>query len=87
VISKARPSFWRCYAGLPEFVKEQSRQAYGLFRRDPRYPSLRFKKLRSSDNLWSVRISEQYRAVDVREGDTIEWIWIGSHAEFDKLFS
>jgi len=48
---------------------------------------LRFKKLQAHDNLWSVRINEQYRAVGVRSGDTVEWIWIGTHNEFDNLFS
>ena len=46
-----------------------------------------FKKLQAHDNLWSVRINEQYRAVGVRSGDTIEWIWVGTHNEFDNLFS
>jgi hypothetical protein len=29
----------------------------------------------------------QYRAVGMRTGDTVEWIWIGNHNEFDNLFS
>ena len=61
--------------------------AYQLFEENPNHPSLRFKKLQGSDRIWSVRISEQYRAVGVRSGDTIEWIWIGTHNEFDNLFS
>jgi len=61
--------------------------AYQLFAENPDHPSLRFKKLQVSDSIWSVRISEQYRAVGVRSGDTIEWIWIGTHNEFDNLFS
>jgi len=61
--------------------------AYHLFAENPNHPSLRFKKLQGSDRIWSVRISEQFRAVGVRSGDTIEWIWIGTHNEFDNLFS
>lgn len=61
--------------------------AYQLFAENPDHPSLRFKKLQGSDRIWSVRISEQFRAVGVRSGDAIEWIWIGTHNEFDKLFS
>jgi plasmid maintenance system killer protein len=63
-----------------------ARQAYQLFSRNPDHPSLRFKKLRGYDDVWSVRISEQYRAVGERKGDTIEWAWIGSHNEFDSRF-
>jgi plasmid maintenance system killer protein len=61
--------------------------AYQLFSENPNHPSLRLKKLQGSDRIWSVRITEQYRAVGVRFDDTIEWIWIGTHNEFDNLFS
>jgi len=61
--------------------------AFQLFAENPNHPSLRFKKLQGSDRIWSVRISEPYRAVGVCSGDTIEWIWIGTHNEFDNLFS
>lgn len=87
MISKVRPAFWRAYDRLASPVKTRARAAYQLFERDPNHPSLRFKKLQGSSNIWSVRIGEQYRAVGVRSGDTIEWIWIGTHNEFDNLFS
>lgn len=87
MISKARPSFWRRYASLSSEVKARAREAYALFLKDADHPSLRFKKLKGSTNLWSARISDQYRAVGWHQGDTIEWIWIGTHNDFDKQFS
>jgi hypothetical protein len=87
VISKVRPSFWRAYGRLAPSVKARARLAYQLFAENPDHPSLRFKKLQGGDAIWSVRINEQFRAVGVRSGDTIEWIWIGTHNEFDNLFS
>ena len=87
MISKARPSFWRAYERLPQSVKKRAKLAWRLFERDPDHPSLRFKKLQARENVWSVRVNDQYRAVGVRTGDTIEWIWIGTHNEFDNLFS
>jgi hypothetical protein len=87
VISTVRPSFWRAYARLAPSVRARARLAYQLFAENPEHPSLRFKKLQGEAGIWSVRISEQYRAVGVRSGDTIEWIWIGTHNEFDNLFS
>lgn len=87
MISKARPSFWRAYEWLAPSVKVRARLAYQLFAENPDHPSLGFKKLQSNNNIWSVRINEQYRAVGVRSGDEIEWIWIGTHNDFDKLFS
>jgi plasmid maintenance system killer protein len=67
-------------------VREAARRAYGLFAENPDHPSLRFKKLSGYENVWSVRINEQYRAVGDRTGDTIVWVWVGSHNDFDKLF-
>ena len=87
MISKARPSFWRAYERLPPSVKSRAKLAWRLFERDPDHPSLRFKKLQARENVCSVRVNDQYRAVGVRAGDTIEWIWIGTHNEFDNLFS
>jgi hypothetical protein len=87
VISKVRPSFWRAYEKLAPSVKARARLAYQLFEQNPNHPSLRFKQLQGGGNFWSVRINEQYRAVGVRASDTIEWIWVGTHNEFDNLFS
>ena len=86
MISRTRPSFWRAYATLDPRLREASRRAYRLFEENPNHPSLRFKKLGGYEHVWSVRINEQYRAVGEREGDTVIWVWIGSHNDFDKLF-
>jgi hypothetical protein len=58
----------------------------GFSKEVPDHPSLQFKKLGGYDRVWSVRISDRYRAVGERRGDTISWAWIGTHNEFDKLF-
>ena len=84
--SRVRPSFWRAYASLSPSVRRFAKQAYQQFAQDPTHPSLRFKKLKGFDNVWSVRINDQYRAVGERDGDIIEWAWIGSHNDFDNLF-
>jgi hypothetical protein len=51
-------------------------------KRDPKYPSLHFKKV---GRYWSARVGAHYRAVGVESSDGIVWFWIGSHAEYDKL--
>jgi hypothetical protein len=68
-------------------VREAVRRAYGPFAENPDHPSLRFKKLAGYEDVWSVRINEQYRAVGERSGDTIVWGWVGSHNDFDRLFT
>lgn len=84
--SLTRPSIWRAYEGLDPRVRHAARKAYALFAENPEHPSLRFKKPGGYEHVWSVRISEQYRAVGQREGDTVVWVWIGSHNAFDQLF-
>ena len=69
----------------PAAVQRQARNAYKLFKADTTHPSLRFKKLPPHDELWSVRINSQYRAVGRWQGDTILWFFIGSHTDYDKL--
>jgi hypothetical protein len=86
VNSRTRPSFWRAYARLSEPQRQSARRAYALFAENPDHPSLRFKKLGGYEHVWSVRINEQYRAIGERRGDTIVWVWIGTHNEFDNLF-
>ena len=84
--SRVRPSFWRAYAELDPRIRDAARRAYTLFSENPAHPSLRFKKLAGYEDVWSVRINEQYRAVGQRDGETVIWAWIGSHNDFDKLF-
>jgi plasmid maintenance system killer protein len=67
-------------------VREAARRSYRIFAENPSHPSLRFKKLGGYEHIWSVRINEQYRAVGERSGETVIWVWIGSHNDFDKLF-
>jgi len=77
--------FWKCYAGLPAEVRSQAKGAYALFVKDPYYPSLHFKRIHSTRPIFSVRISIDYRAVGIVEGNEITWFWIGLHAEYDNL--
>ena len=59
---------------------------FRLFSANPTHNSLQFKKLRRQANVYSVRVTLDVRAVGYRTGDIIEWFWIGTHNEFDKLF-
>ncbi len=78
---RASPAFWSCYRRLPVDVQRQADRAFALLRRDPRHPSLHFKKV---GGLWSARIGRQYRALAEETADGLLWIWIGSHAGYDR---
>jgi len=67
---------------LPEEVRKVADEAYQHLKQDPRYPSLRLKKI---DRYWSARVGSGYRALAVEATDGLVWFWIGTHAEYDKL--
>ena len=54
---------------------------------NPSHPALRFKSVHPTEPIFSVRVSLHYRAVGVREGDSMIWFWIGSHDEYDRLLA
>ena len=83
--SRTTRAFRQAFASLPDGVRRQAQRAYRLFRRDPRHPSLRFKKVDEEGNIYSVRVGLGYRALEVMEVPTVVWFWIGSHAECDRL--
>lgn len=80
--SSATPDFWEAYGALSFEVRAQARRAYRIWRRNPRHPSLHFKK---TGGVWSVRISSEYRALALRQGDTFFWFWIGDHDGYRRM--
>jgi hypothetical protein len=78
----ASPDFWAGYRSLPQEVQKLADPAYEHLKRDPRYPSLQFKKV---GRFWSARIGATYRALGIQASDGVVWFWIGRHAEYDKL--
>lgn len=83
--SRTTRRFRKALARLPEQVKLQARQAYERFLEDPRHPSLQVKKVHPNLPIYSARISRDYRAVAVVEGDEWVWFFVGSHAEYASM--
>ncbi|MBL67644.1 MAG: hypothetical protein CMO74_04195 [Verrucomicrobiales bacterium] len=80
--SRAVSSFWKQYRSLPPDLHARAAKQYRLWLANPDHPSLRFKKV---GRYWSARISDNYRAVGVMDGDTVVWFFIGPHTEYEKL--
>jgi len=80
----ASPKFWELYRALPGDIRELADKNYQLLKSNPRYPSLHFKRI---GELWSVRVGQHYRALGVDVEGGIYWIWIGTHADYDKIVS
>lgn len=76
--------FWVLYGMLPREVRELADKNYALLKANPRHPSLQLKRI---EELWSVRVGQHYRALGIDAPEGIQWIWIGSHADYDKFIA
>ena len=83
--SRASSRFWKLYAQLPENVRRLARKNFLLWTTNPNHPSLDFKELRGGKGRFSVRIGDHYRALGRRTAEGLEWVWIGSHEESNRL--
>jgi hypothetical protein len=85
--SRTTRQFRGLFAKLPAHVQRQAREAYQLFRNNPRHPGLHFKQVLDKPPIFSARVGIGYRAMAAQDGQTWVWFWIGSHAEYDKLLA
>ena len=84
--SRATARFWKLYAALPARVQQLTRKNYRLWLDDQNHPSLAFKRLKGgSGKRFSIRVGDHYRAIGQRLDDSIEWVWIGSHEDYNKF--
>jgi hypothetical protein len=80
--SRASSKFWANYGRLPAEIRRSAVKQYRLWLQNPRHPSLQFKKVNA---FWSARITDDYRALGVMDGDDVIWFWIGTHEEYERL--
>ncbi|HEY0837931.1 MAG TPA: hypothetical protein VGE72_28705 [Azospirillum sp.] len=59
--------------------------AYRQWAANPWHPGLQFKQVHATRSIWSARINLGWRALGLREGETVTWFWIGSHDEYERL--
>jgi hypothetical protein len=83
--SRATERFWRLYRQLPGTVQELAVKNYKLWRDNPRHPSLHFKKLAGDNTRFSVRVGNHYRAIGQTTAGGVEWVWIGTHEDYNKI--
>ena len=79
---KAAPDFWSCYRALSEDVRDLADKNFQLLKRDPRHPSLQFKKV---GKVWSARVGRDHRALAVEVPEGFLWLWIGPHKDYERL--
>jgi mRNA-degrading endonuclease RelE of RelBE toxin-antitoxin system len=85
VLSVTTERFRKALGKLPDKVRSNAKKAYELWKIDPYHYSLNFKKIHSHEPVYSVRIGLSYRALGVKDGETLIWFWIGTHEEYNSL--
>ncbi len=73
------PRFERDYRNLPATLKAQVDQALLQMEEDLRYPSLRVKKMQSSQGIWEARVTRSCRITFNLEGELITLRTVGEH--------
>jgi hypothetical protein len=87
VLSVTTDRFRKAFARLPIAIQDKAKRSYLLWQTDPYHPSLNFKLVYSEKQIYSVRIGISYRALGLKEDDTLIWFWIGSHEDYNNLIN
>lgn len=82
--SVTTPQFWKAFQKLQTDTQTKARDVYKLWKENPNHPSLHFKRIHSTNLIYSVRIGLGYRAIGLLEDETMIWFWIGSHQDYNK---
>jgi mRNA-degrading endonuclease RelE of RelBE toxin-antitoxin system len=85
----ATTDFWKQYRALPQEIRNRADQKFALLKANHQHPSLQFKKLgeRQGQEIWSARVTLNYRALAIKRENGCQWFWIGDHSTYDSLIS
>jgi plasmid maintenance system killer protein len=72
------------YRRLPKEIREKARDTYRIWQKHPNTPGLNFEKLNAPLPLYSIRITQKYRAIAIYQDSVYVWVFIGTHAEYDS---
>ena len=82
--SRANAAYWKLFNALPPEIQQAAKTAFDIFDRNPFHPSLQFKEIDAKEGVWSARVGLRFRAMCIRRGSELTWIWIGSHSDYDN---
>jgi len=77
--------FRKLFDALPKAIQAKANKQFQILKAGSKHPSLRFKKVASKENHWSVRVDANYRALGYASESRITWYWIGNHSGADKV--
>lgn len=86
--SELTQEFITLFKKLPTRIQQSTRNNFKLWKKNPYHPGIEFKKLKSTESIYSVRVGIGWRALGVKtNSNTIVWFWIGNHNDYDRLIS
>ena len=86
---RAASEFWLYHHGLASHVRVSADKQFSLLKENPQHPSLQFKKIgdRHGEEIWSARVTLNYRALAVKRSYGVLWFWIGDHKDYENLIA
>lgn len=84
---KLDPKFKKYMAKLPERIQIAALETFRLWLEDNSYNSLQFKNIKGlgRGDIYSIRVTKNYRMLGELEDDLISWFWVGPHDEYMRL--
>ncbi len=79
--------FQKCLFRLPYDVQCYAKVSFSLWQNPPHHPSLRFKRVHTSEPIYSTRVGRHDRTLGVKKGEHMIWFWIGSHDDYMKIIA
>ncbi len=76
---QATQTFVRLYKKMPAEIKERAQKALMLFESNPAHPSLGHKKMAGQEDIFEIRVSQNYRITYQKTGDVLYLRKIGTH--------
>ena len=86
---RAETDFWQAYEALPQDVSSRADKQFSLLQDNPQHPSVQFKKIgeRRGQEIWSARVTLNFRALAIKRPYGYLWFWIGDHNTYDTLIA
>ena len=76
---EAAQTFLRLYKRLPPDIKERTKKSLELLQSNPSHPSLGHKKMAGQEEIFELRISQNYRMTYQKMGNVAILRKIGTH--------
>lgn len=73
------PTFEDAYQQLSPTIQRRVDEKLSLLLKNPRHPSLRFRKMKGHENIWEMRVSRNYRIIFLQSGEDFYLRNVGTH--------